>query len=315
MTPKITPVHDHPLTPNDTLTDSIALVMRGLSASSRRVYRQTYENWIIFCQKGERHPLHDLTFEHVGAFLDAHPGTKATQQRRLSALRRLVETIAILDYENPKWDAMHAALKRFKITSSVTTKSDRTQQALSPRQVYAAFDVWAGDKLVQVRNRALLAVAFYAGLRRSEMVALHWTDIDLESGLVSVQAGKGDKDRTIPFASDQALPYLFEWHQRQTAVTGSAERKYVFCGIRNRGNGELLADKPMSTTAVYQVMQKSGGIAPHDARRTLLTDILNNGGAVSDAQFIAGHANPQTTLRYAKISDAKEVKGRIKTSY
>ena len=62
-------------------------------------------------------------------------------------------------------------------------------------------------------------------------------------------------------------------------------------------------------------MQKSGDIAPHDARRTLLTDILNNGGSVSDAQFIAGHSNPQTTLRYAKVSDAKEVKGRIKTSY
>jgi len=62
-------------------------------------------------------------------------------------------------------------------------------------------------------------------------------------------------------------------------------------------------------------MRKSGDIAPHDARRTLLTDILNNGGSVSDAQSIAEHANPQTTLRYAKVSDAKEVKRRMKTSY
>ncbi len=62
-------------------------------------------------------------------------------------------------------------------------------------------------------------------------------------------------------------------------------------------------------------MQKSSGIAPHDAYRTLLTDILNNGGSVSDVQFTAGDANPQTTLRNAKVSDAKEVKGRIKTSF
>lgn len=315
MSSKITLSNDPSLTPKDTLADSISLVMRGLAASSQRVYRQTYENWMTFCQEGELHPLHDLTFDHVGAFLDNHPGTKATQQRRLSALRRLVETIAILDYENPKWDAMHAALKRFKITSSITVKSERTQQALSPRQVYAAFDVWVGDKLVQVRNRALLAVAFYAGLRRSEIVALQWADVDLENGLVRVWAGKGDKDRTIPFASDGALPYLFEWQQRQRVVASHMERLYIFCGIRNRGQGELLADKSMSTTAVYKVMQKSGGIAPHDARRTLLTDILNNGGSVADAQFIAGHSNPQTTLRYAKVSDAKEVKGRIKTSY
>lgn len=314
MINKITPTNDPSLSKKDVLSDSIDLVMRGLAASSQRVYRQTYNNWMAFCQESQLHPLHHLTFDHVGIFLDNHPGTKATQQRRLSALRRLVETIAILDYENPKWDAMHAALKRFKITSSITTKSEHTQQALSPRQVYAAFDIWTGDKLVQVRNRALLAVAFYAGLRRSEIVALQWMDIDLDHGLVSVRAGKGDKDRTIPFASDGALPYLFEWQQRQKAVANT-ERFYIFCGIRNRGQGELRADKPMSTTAVYKVMQKSGRIAPHDARRTLLTDILNNGGSVADAQFIAGHSNPQTTLRYAKVSDAKEVKGRIKTSY
>ncbi|MGB7337963.1 MAG: tyrosine-type recombinase/integrase, partial [Phototrophicaceae bacterium] len=187
MSNKITPNNDQLLSNKDTLSDSIDLVMRGLAASSQRVYRQTYNNWVEFCQEDKLHPLHDLTFNHVGTFLDTHPGTKATQQRRLSALRRLVETIAILDYENPKWDAMHAALKRFKITSSITTESERTQQALSPRQVYAAFDIWVGDKLVQVRNRALLAVAFYAGLRRSEIVALKWTDMDLENGLVRVR--------------------------------------------------------------------------------------------------------------------------------
>lgn len=69
--------------------------------------------------------------------------------------------------------------------------------------------------------------------------------------------------------------------------------------------GELFADMPITTTAFYKLMQKSGGIAPHDARRTLLTDILNNGGSVSDAQFIAGHSNPQLTLGYAKVSDKR----------
>ena len=64
-------------------------------------------------------------------------------------------------------------------------------------------------------------------------------------------------------------------------------RRYIFCGILNRGDGELRADKPMSTIVV---MQKSSDIAPHDARRMLLTDILNNSGSVSDAQFIAGTA-------------------------
>jgi hypothetical protein len=43
--------------------------------------------------------------------------------------------------------------------------------------------------------------------------------------------------------------------------------------------------------------------------------MLNNGVGVSDAQFVASHVNPQTTLGYAQVKDAKEVKGRIKISY
>lgn len=156
--------------------------MRGLSSFSQRIYRQSYDKWLAYCQQNDLHLLHDLTFQAVGAFLDAHPGTKATQQRRLSALRRLVETITIIDYETPEWDAMHAALKRFKVTTSISRISTCKQSALSRCEVYSAFNVWAGDKLVQVRNRALLAVALYAGLRRSEIVSLQWDDLELDDG-------------------------------------------------------------------------------------------------------------------------------------
>ena len=90
------------------------------------------------------------------------------------------------------------------------------------------------------------------------------------------------------------------------AQQAQSDRRYIFCGIRNRGDGELRADKRMSTTAVYKLMQKSGDIAPHDAR-------LNKGASVADTQFIAGHAS--TTLHYAQIRDAKEVKGRIPQPY
>lgn len=303
----------HDLTTTTTIDSAIALIMRGLAPTSQRVYQHTYSRWSAYCATHGLHPLHDLTFEHVGAFLDSAALSKATKQRRLSALRRLVETAAIVDYENPKWDAMYAALKRFKLTHADSKGKERQPRALKPKEIYAAFDVWTGEKLVQVRNRALLAVAFYAGLRRSEIAALRWDDIDLENGLVTIRHGKGDKQRTIPFASSDALPYLQAWQERQQAL--DSRRAVVFCGIRNRGDGELLEDKPMTATAIYKLMKKSGDFAPHDARRTLITDMLNSGVSVSDAQFVAGHANPQTTLNYAQVKDAKAVQGRIKVSY
>jgi integrase len=298
--------------PDQHLTSAIDLVMQGLAPSSRRVYQRTYTLWAEFCQQHGLHPL-SLTFENVAKFLNFYAATKTTKQHKLSALRRLVETLTIVDYENPQWAAMHRALLRIKVTSADSTGREREKKALTPRQVYAAFDVWAGDKLVAVRNRALLAVAFYGGLRRSEIAQLIWQDIDFENGTVRVRHGKGDKERLVPFASDDALPYLLEWQQTMNNI--QAGWRTIFCGIRNRGTGELSADKPMSTTGIYNVIRKSGDFAPHDARRTLLTDMLNNGVSVADAQFVAGHANPQTTLHYAQVKDAKAVKGRIKVSY
>jgi len=57
------------------------------------------------------------------------------------------------------------------------------------------------------------------------------------------------------------------------------------------------------------------GLSPHDFRRTLLTDLINSGTPVNIAQAIAGHANAQTTLAYAEIADAEEMRHRAKLSY
>ena len=319
MTPKFSdpenalqPAHNDLVESVDLTEQAIGLVCRGLAPSSQRVYRHVYKLWGQWCQDNQVQPL-DLSYDHVSAFLAERPGTKATKQRRLSALRQLVDTLAIVDYANPAWEALHKALGRIRIHHSESTGSERSTKALSVREVLASFDVWDKDSLTHVRNRALLAVLFYAGLRRSEAVSLQWTDVDFENGLVTVQHGKGDKARTIPFASQDALPHLRLWQDLQNSF--GVERQYIFCSVKHKGDGELGPDKPMSTNGVYKVVKASGDFAPHDARRTLITDMLSSGTSLPDAQFVAGHANGSTTMKYAKIKDAKDVRGRIKTSY
>jgi integrase len=79
-------------------------------------------------------------------------------------------------------------------------------------------------------------------------------------------------------------------------------------------------DKPISDQAVYNLIKATSAamgldFAPHDARRTLLTRALAAGSNVKDKQFIAGHANAETTLRYAIVKDAHEVKACTKLDY
>lgn len=77
------------------------------------MYRRTYDKW------SEWYFLHDLaelalTPTNVNAFFESQDVTKATSQRQLTVLRKLVELLSILDYTNPKWAALHGALKKVK---------------------------------------------------------------------------------------------------------------------------------------------------------------------------------------------------------
>ena len=92
-----------------------------------------------------------------------------------------------------------------------------------------------------VRDAALIAILYSAGLRRSEVVKLLVSDYDLAEGSLTVRGGKGGKDR-VCYISESALTLLADWLTlRGTAATGS-----LFCPIRRGGHiayGKALTDQ------------------------------------------------------------------------
>jgi len=293
----------------------VQIVEQTVAASSARIYRQTYERWSIWCSANGCNPF-ALTPHNVTAFLASQKVTKATRQRQLSALRKLVEMCSLLDYRNPEWAALHTVLKKIKVQST-DDGTERGKRALPPAEADKVLRAWNGNSLQDRRNRALIAVLFLAGLRRSEAVALRWDDVDLAEGVLTVRHGKGDKARQVPLLGDFALKTLEVWKTVLWQTAG--KREYVFCPLRKSKN-RLGDDKPMPDTDVYRVVkatEKRTGIvfAPHDARRTLLTEYIDQTGDVPGAQRIAGHANESTTLRYAQAASARDLRRKARLRY
>lgn len=302
----------------DLFNRAVKLCTESVALTSRRVYEHTFRGWQAFT--GERGlSVLALSPENVLEFVNAGQMAKSTRQRRLSFMRSLVKSLYIVQGDE-RWERLSQRLKLLKVKADATTRAGQTRdkKALRPDEVHDAFRVWRGDDLQATRNRALLAVAFYAGLRRSEIVALRWNDIDLERGIITVRHGKGDKQRETVLVTQIPIQHLKAWQGMQAAHAGSEPRRYVFCALVGRGRkapGDLASDAPMTTDALYHVFKRSGDFAPHDARRTLITNLLENGVSVADTQAQAGHANPQTTLHYAQKADALTRKGRLKLSY
>lgn len=324
----------------DKLPDFMALVVYVLKGipkdTTRRVYKQTFSAWYQWTLDNNVESR-QLTQTNVKAFLLAQGVGKSRMSSHLAALRTVTKLMAQLDGDDAK--TMHELLREMKTPKPATVKT-RSKNALSDEECNALLEVYAtDDSLSGRRNLAIIAVLLMTGVRRSELVAMQWENINYNNATIFIPHGKGDKKRTVAIMDGPdglTVNALKQWQGMQ----GDDTRKYVFCRLENTGT-VLGADKPISTTEVYKLIertsQKAFGyryveytdkngkkrkkrealkkIAPHDFRRTLITGILDNGGNVHDAQAQAGHASGSTTLIYADSSDAKKRRDKVKLPF
>jgi site-specific recombinase XerD len=154
-----------------------------------------------------------------------------------------------------------------------------------------------GRFLGAVRNpkhAALLAVAYSAGLRVSEVVRLRIADLDRAQGLLHVRGGKGRKDRqTLLSAAALALvdaylagapqaPWLFPGDRLERHLTTRTVQKFTAAAARRAGIA-----KP---------------VTPHVLRHSFATHLLENGTDVRLIQELLGHADVRTTEIYTHVS-------------
>ena len=129
----------------------MSATLKTVAESSQRVYHQTYRLWRDWCASAGVDPL-TLTFGNVATFLESQSVSKSTRQRQLSALRKLAEMLAILDYGNPARDAMYKSLKKLKVRHMGDTGIQRSLHALTPAEADKALRVWNGSRRIDKRS-------------------------------------------------------------------------------------------------------------------------------------------------------------------
>jgi len=148
-----------------------------------------------------------------------------------------------------------------------------------------------------IKHRAILTTCYAAGLRISEAVCLHPTDIDSQRMVIRVDQGKGQKDRYV-MLSPKLLDILRAWWRVERP------RPWLFPGDN--------AGQHISKDAVEQACQKArrrSGIAkpitPHLLRHGFAVHLLESGTDVRTIQLLLGHRSLATTARYLRIATSK----------
>ncbi|CAD7713737.1 Tyrosine recombinase XerC [Xanthomonas hydrangeae] len=190
----------------------------------------------------------------------------------------------------------------------------------APRKLPQVLDADEAVRLVEVptdaplglRDRALLELFYSSGLRLSELCALRWRDLDLESGLVMV-LGKGEKQRLVPVGS-HAITALRAWLRD----SGGRAETHVFPGRAGGAISQRAVQIRIKQLAVRQGMFKD--VHPHMLRHSFASHILESSGDLRGVQELLGHSDIATTQIYthldfqhlAKVYDAAHPRAKRK---
>ncbi|MEH6908916.1 tyrosine-type recombinase/integrase [Neobacillus drentensis] len=150
------------------------------------------------------------------------------------------------------------------------------------------------------RDRAIIYLLTYAGLRVDELSNLKLTDLDLELRRIRI-VGKGRKLRTVPM-SNTLWQELYDWLMFRAEMSNKkphvGESTYVFYSQRSpkftvRGIQTMIEN--------YSLSKKK--LTPHMFRHTFCKWMLKaTNNDIEKVRRLAGHSNISTTARYLRDS-------------
>jgi len=176
-------------------------------------------------------------------------------------------------------------------------------EVISPDE-FIALSAACGRSATGLRNRALLAVLYGAGLRLSEALGLYRKDLDFDQGILHVLHGKGNRRRAVGIDGDN-LDTLRRWDGLRTVAGMPADpRKPSLMGPLVPWLCTLDGRRldPSYCRHLLPRLAAEAGIAkrvhPHGLRHSLSAQLAAEGVPVNVIQQQLGHRNVATTSRY-----------------
>lgn len=152
-------------------------------------------------------------------------------------------------------------------------------------------------KFTKARNKTILTILYSSGLRISELLNLHISDIDFNGRTMRIR-GKGEKDRIVLFdetANEIILNYIEIRNLDET-------RKNNDLLILNKNSTHL--SSRYVELMIKEYAKKAGinkKVTPHILRHSFATHLLKHGIDIRVIQQLLGHTNLSTTQIYTSV--------------
>jgi len=154
-----------------------------------------------------------------------------------------------------------------------------------------------GDSLY-FRDRALLELAYGAGLRVSEWIGIGTRDVLFEEAVVRV-FGKGAKERLVPIGRSAIAALAIYQRELRPRLERGQGRGMLFLSARG---------EPLSRMGAWKILKRyveraglTKHVSPHTLRHSFATHLLEGGADLRAVQEMLGHADISTTQIYTHV--------------
>ena len=152
-----------------------------------------------------------------------------------------------------------------------------------------------------VRERAVLSILAYSGMRNDELCRLRAADVDLAAQMIRIRSGKGGNGRAVRVSARCIMDvqdYLAEYPRREDDPLFVSE-------IQRRPLEGATVRRIVRRVARRTAIRKP--VHPHLFRHSLAVNMLARGASIFAIKDILGHAHISTTLIYLRSADSRMV--------
>jgi site-specific recombinase XerD len=267
---------------------------RGLREKTRRAYGVDLGQLAAWAASRDLTPteLGHRDLRQFAGVVSERGAARSTVARKLAAIRSFYRQLV----ERGELEANPADLV------SSPKKDAYLPRVLKPAELAELLERIPASTPLDLRDRAMLELAYAAGLRAEELVTLDTRSVDADAEEVRVE-GKGGRTRVLP-VGEHAWKALDRYLARGRTVLSTGESEALFLSKSGRR---------LSTSDVrrrLRVQTRRAGITPHTLRHSFATHLLEGGADLRVIQELLGHSSISTTQTYTRVESS-----RLKKAY
>jgi site-specific recombinase XerD len=267
---------------------------RGAAERTRRAYAVDLGSFVEWVEPQGLGPgeVRHRDVRRYAAGLSSAGAAPATVARKLASIRGLYGFLVRTE---------RAGQNPAELVSS-PKRSEKLPQVLTSEQMRSLLERIPAHTPLELRDRAMLELAYSCGLRCEEIVNLDQGALDYETEQLRV-LGKGSKERLLPVGApaQEALRRYMERGRAPLVVDPREPALFLSKSGRRLSNSDVTRRLGLWAQQVTTI----SGVSPHSLRHSFATHLLEGGADLRTIQELLGHTSISTTQVYTRVDAAR----------